>query len=266
MLASQKVIVVTGAGGGVGRELVLQLLAKGAGVAAVDINQKALKETCEASGNSKSLSTHVGDITDRMAVAKLAEEVINTRGHVDALINNAGIIQPFVNINDLDLDRIKLVMDVNFFGTLYMVKSFLPHLLKRPEGHITNVSSMGGFLPVPGQVAYGASKAAVRLLTEGLHSELRKSNVHVSLVLPGGIATDIMKNSHVDNNSGLSLEKAGKFLLSPAKAARLIIRAMEKNRFRSFIGKDCRAMNFLYKRFPGLAMGIINKALGSMVK
>ncbi|WP_252629481.1 SDR family oxidoreductase, partial [Enterobacter sp. JH539] len=87
-------------------------------------------------------------------------------------INNAGIIQPFVKIDQLGYEVVERVFNVNFYGTLYMTKTFLPHLLTRPEAHIVNVSSMGGFLPVPGQTIYGASKAAVKLFTEGLHSEL----------------------------------------------------------------------------------------------
>ncbi|HRD39265.1 MAG TPA: SDR family NAD(P)-dependent oxidoreductase, partial [Bacteroidia bacterium] len=70
-------------------------------------------------------------------------------------------------------------------------KSFLPHLLKRPEAHIVNISSMGGFLPVPGQSIYGATKAAVKLLTEGLRSELLDTNVRVTLIFPGAIGTNI---------------------------------------------------------------------------
>lgn len=116
--------------------------------------------------------------------------MIDQHGKVDGIINNAGIIHPFLKVNELEYDKIKLVMDINFYGTLYMVKSFLPYLLKRPVAHIANVSSMGGFLPVPGQTIYGASKAAVKLLTEGLRAELKDTNVKVTLVFPGGVSTN----------------------------------------------------------------------------
>ena len=82
-----------------------------------------------------------------------------------------------------------------------MTKSFLPHLLKRPEAHIVNVSSMGGFLPVPGQTIYGASKAAVKLLTKGLHSELPGMNVKVTIIFPGAVNTNMTKNSELNNPS-----------------------------------------------------------------
>ena len=198
MKVQNKVIVVTGGGNGIGRELVLNLLARGASVAAVDVNESALGETVKFAGDKKDkLSTHVVNITDKVAVAALPEQVIARHGAVDGLINNAGIIQPFVKVNELDFAAIERVMDVNFYGTLYMTKAFLPHFLKRPEAHITNLSSMGGFLPVPGQSVYGASKAAVKLLTEGLHSELLNTNVRVTVVFPGAIGTNIAANSGV---------------------------------------------------------------------
>ncbi len=256
-----KVIVVTGAGGGVGRQLTLQLLEKGAEVAAVDINQEALNETFKAAKSNSMLSLHIANITDYGAIEKLANDVTDNHDKVDGIINNAGIIQPFIDVNDLTMDQINRVMNVNFYGTLNMVKVFLPLLLKRPEAHITNVSSMGGFLPVPGQVAYGASKAAVKLLSEGLYSELKGTNVGVSVVIPGGIATDIMKNSGVDTDVSTVDSKMSKMLLTPEKAAELIIKSMEKNKFRMYIGKDSKLLNKVYKFFPKFAINMINKAL-----
>ena len=144
MKVRNKVVVVTGGGNGIGRELVLNLLAKGAHVAAVTSTRPDYKGTAELAGNHKShLSTHVVNVTDRDAVLALPEQVIARHGAVDGLINNPGIIQPFVRIKDLDYAAIERVMNVNFFGTLYMIKAFLPHLLTRPEAHIINMSSMG---------------------------------------------------------------------------------------------------------------------------
>jgi len=112
---------------------------------------------------------------------RLPSAVIEAHGKVDGLINCACIIQPFVKLNDLEYEAIEHVMNVNFWGLMYMTKTFLPYLMDRPSAHIVNVSSMGGFLPVPGQTVYGASKAAVKLLTEGLHSELRETSVRVTI-------------------------------------------------------------------------------------
>ncbi len=263
MKVINKNIVVTGGGNGVGRELVLKLLSKGARVIAIDINQSALRETYKISGKNEKLLTRVVDITDKESVFKFAEEIISSLGHIDGLINNAGIIQPFIELKDLTFEQIDKVMNVNFYGTLYMTKVFLQHFLTRPEAHIVNISSMGGFFPVPGQSSYGASKAAVKLMTEGLYSELLGTSVHVSVVFPGGIATDIKKNSQLTNESASLEEKKSKLLLSSSAAADKIIRGMEKNQYRFFIGKDSKCMNFIYSVHPGLATRLIKRVLGS---
>lgn len=262
MKAEGKNIVVTGGGNGVGRELVLQLLEKGATVFAADINLDALKETVEISGNSNRLFIYVVDISNQDAVNSFAKNVIVQHKKVDGIINNAGIIQPFIYLKELEMDRIDRVMNINFYGTLYMVKAFLPYLLERPEAHIVNVSSMGGFLPVPGQSVYGASKAAVKLLSEGLSSELADTAVNVSVVIPGGIATDIKKNSNITYQVSAENSKSN-LVLTPKKAAGLIINAMEKKKLRTYIGKDCIAMSLLYKINSLFAMKMINKVMSA---
>jgi short-subunit dehydrogenase len=107
----------------------------------------------------------------------------------------------------LPYDAIERVLNVNLYGVIYMTKAFLPHLLTRPEAHIVNVSSMGGFFPVPGQSLYGASKAAVKLLTEGLYSELIDTNVRVTAVFPGAIATNISQNSGLRSRQRFRLSR-----------------------------------------------------------
>jgi short-subunit dehydrogenase len=263
MKVVNKNIVVTGGGSGLGRQLVLKLLSKGARIIAVDINQSALRETFKLSGENEKLLIRIVDITDKEAVFNFAEEIISTLGHIDGVINNAGIIQPFVDFKDLKLEQIDKVMNVNFYGTLYMTKVFLNHLLTRPEGHIVNIASMGGFFPFPGQSSYGASKAAVKLMTEGLYSELLNTNVHVSVVFPGGIATDIMKNSDITDKMASDDEKNSKLLLSPSDAAEKIIRGMEKNKYRFFVGKDSNLMNIMYSINPGFATRLIKRVVGS---
>ncbi len=262
-----KTIVVTGGGSGIGRALTLTLLKQGASVAAVDINAQTLQETKTlASKRASRLSTHIVNITDKQAVEKLPEKIIAAHKAVDGLVNNAGIIQPFVKINDLDETAINRVMNVNFYGTLYMTKAFLPYLLKRPAAHIVNVSSMGGFLPVPGQSVYGASKAAVKLLTEGLHAELADTNVHVTVVFPGATNTNITANSGVKNPvaNGSTAAKSYK-TLSPEKAAQIIIRGIAKNKARVFVGNDSKMMNFLYRLSPGFAARLITKQMKSLL-
>lgn len=267
MKVQNKVVVVTGGGNGVGRALTLALLAKGARVAAVDINAAALEETrslaeAGASAAAERLSTHVVDITDKVAVAALPEAVVAWHGAVDGLINNAGIIQPFVPVVDLDDATIARVMNVNFYGTLAMTRAFLPLLLQRPEAAIANVSSMGGFFPFPRQTIYGASKAAVKIFTEGLRAELLDTPVGVTVVFPGALDTDIAGNSGAMGSVKLDRGQSPLKLLSPAKAAQRIIAAIERKQYRALVGTDAVVMDFFYKLSPRLATGVISRVMG----
>ncbi|GIW30001.1 MAG: short-chain dehydrogenase [Meiothermus sp.] len=264
MKVQGKVVVVTGGGSGMGRALVLRLLSKGARVAAVDLNAASLQETAQLAQAAERLSTHVLNITQREAVEALPAEVMARHGVVDGLINNAGIIQPFVQVNDLDYSAIERVMNVNFYGTLYMTKAFLPHLLQRPEAHIVNISSMGGFLPVPGQSVYGASKAAVKLLSEGLFAELLDTPVRVTVVFPGAVATNITANSGVEIRAAGGRRPAAR-PLEPERAAQIIVEGMEQNRFRVLVGSDARLMDLLYRLSPERAARFIYRQMRSLL-
>lgn len=268
MNVSNKVIVVTGAGNGMGREVALLLLKRGARVAAVDLKQDFLEETKKLAGDrADSLSLHAVDISDQAAVEALPEAVISAHKQVDAIMNVAGIIQPFVKVAQLDMGAINRVMNVNFYGTLYMVKSFLPHLMQRPQAHILNVSSMGGFLPVPGQSIYGASKAAVKLFTEGLSSELSGTNVGVSIIFPGAIGTNITQNSNVAIPGQSAAQQSSDYkVMSPVKAAEKIVEAVEKNQFRVMVGSDASFMDKLYRLMPVFAKNFIAKKMASLLK
>ena len=261
MKVFNKVIVVTGAGGGIGQELVKQLLEKGARVAAI-IHKSGLEDIqVLATTYDDKISTHKANLAIRAEVEKLPEEIIAAHGCIDAIINNAGIIQHFHSLNDLDYEQIKKVMDVNFYGTLYMCKSFLPYLLKRPEAHISNVSSMGGFLPVPLQSVYSASKGAVKMLTEGLQLELRGTNVGVTVVFPGGVDTNLVQNSGIDRSG---VESHSYKMLSPNEAAAIIINGMENNKYRVLAGNDAKIMDFLYRLNPKKATDIIAKKIKTL--
>lgn len=266
MRAEGKTLVVTGGGSGIGQALVLGLLQRGARVAALDIREAGLAATAELAGPKRDrLTTHVADISDRAAVEKLPAAVIAAHGQVDGLINCAGIIQPFVRFNELSYDAIDRIVNVNMYGTINMTKAFLPHLLDRPRAHLVNVSSMGGFVPVPGQTMYGASKAAVMLLTEGLHSELVDSCVRVTVVFPGAVATNITKNSGVEAPADSSGDKSAARITQPSAAAKMILDGMERDAPRVMVGPDARMMDRLTRLAPDWAATLIYKQMRKLL-
>lgn len=267
MQVEGKVIVVTGAGNGVGRAVTLDALRRGAMVLGVDISGEGLEETANLAAAPDRLATLQVDITDRAAVASLPAAAGEAFGAVDALIHLAAIIQPFVKVKDLDDAAIERVMNVNWWGTLHLNRAFLPVLLERPGGgHIVNTSSMGGFIPVPGQTIYGASKAAVKLLTEGLRAECRGTRVAVTVVIPGGMATNMPANSgvSVDIDPSKAADMA-KSLTTPEEAAAQILDGMARNAYRIVIGRDAQLMDLFYRVNPSGAAALMARQMKGLL-
>lgn len=261
MELSGKIIVITGGGSGIGRELVLAALARGARVAAVDLNEAGLEETATLASAGDHLSLHVGNITDRAQMADLPEAVIAAHGAVDVVINNAGVIQPFVPVAELDDGVIDRMIAINLVGPINVTRAFLPALMARPKAHIANVASMGGFIPFPGQTMYSAAKAGVKSFTEGLYSELLDSNVGVSVIMPGAVATNITSNSGLDDQGADSAE--GKAL--PAdKAAEIILSGIEKGKLHITVGRDAGGLWVLYRLAPAWSIRFIQKMMKRM--
>ena len=267
MKVDGKVIVVTGAGNGVGRAVALEALRRGARVAGVDVSASGLEETARLAADGERFSTHVVDITDKAAVAALPGAVEARFGRVDGLVHLAAIIQPFEKVKDLDDAAIERVLNVNLWGTLNLTRAFLPVLLERPEAHLVNTSSMGGFIPVPGQTIYGATKAAVKLLTEGIHAESRGTHLRVTVVIPGGMATNMPQNSGVAVAipAGADVEKLAKNLTTPESAANQILDGMGRNAYRILIGRDARLMDLFYRVNPSGAAALIARQMKSLL-
>jgi len=259
-------VLVTGAGAGMGRAICVELIKKGAKVAAVDIKKDGLVETGKvALASKKNYLPIVLDITNTARVAALPKLIAKQLGSVDVVINNAGIIQPFVRLEDLKQKSIDKVMDVNLFAPLNLIRVFLPTLKVKKRAFIVNISSMGAYTPVPGQSLYGASKAALAQLSAGLASELANTNVKVLLVYPGAVSTDIAKNS------GIKMPKmdidASKIKMSSAqKAAAMIVAGIEKDKRRIYIGQDAKIMNLLSRVNPNWAAYLINKQMKDLLK
>lgn len=267
MKLAGKTVVLTGAGNGIGRALTLQLVQGGSRVVGIDIRAAALDETHSLldAELSEAFIPFPLDITNRQDVAALPDKLIGMVGPVDCLVNCAGMIQPFVRFAELDDATIQRVFDVNWFGTLYMTRAFLPHLIARPEAQLVNVGSMSSIAPLPGQAIYGASKAAIKLLTESLYAEYMDTNLHVTLVLPGAVSTNISQNSGIDLPSNSSASDRPRDVETADRAAHTILRAVEDNAFRVLVDKMAIDADKLYRRDPQLAVEAIARNFSGLL-
>nr|WP_146840223.1 SDR family oxidoreductase [Cellulomonas hominis] len=257
------VFVVTGGGNGIGREVVRQLVRGGAHVAAVDLRPDALDDLARGTTGPGALTVHAVDVTDLEAVRRLAATVLAEHGHIDGLLNVAGIIHRFARVQDLTVAEIDRVLTVNFRGVVHTCTTFLPHLLERGRAGVVNVGSMGGLVPFPGQSAYGASKAAVTLFTEALRSELAGTGVGVTIAHPGAVATGIA------DNSGAALPGAGggrtPRMTTPTDAAAQIVRGLRAGTPRVLIGRDVRLVSRLARLAPVRTAGLVAGRLNSLL-
>ncbi|HUR97615.1 MAG TPA: SDR family NAD(P)-dependent oxidoreductase, partial [Pyrinomonadaceae bacterium] len=268
-LSSKSVAVITGAASGIGRALAVRVAKeKIAGIAISDVNGEGLMETAgfaEAAGVP--VSTHVFDVSDREAVTKFANEVVTKHGRVTHLFNNAGagLIGTF---EQLTIEDFEWLMGINFWGVVYCTKAFLPTLLRQETAHIVNVSSVFGLIAPAEQTAYCSSKFAVRGFTESLRHELSDTNVAVSSVHPGGIKTNIARNSRIGAATPPDWKEQGaKFFdkvakTSPDEAAEVIVRGVQERNPRILIGKDAYAISLFSRLFPKNYLRIIERLAG----
>jgi short-subunit dehydrogenase len=248
-----KIVAITGAGSGIGRALALAASAKGAHIAGFDLRKETMDETAHlvrAAGGVCGVFT--GDVSKADDAQAFLAAVLREHGGVDVLVNDAGIIQPFVPFAKLTLAQAERVVGVNFWGVIHMTHAFLPALRERAEASIVNVSSMGALCPVPGQGIYGASKAAVKLFSESLALELAGTRVKVTTVFPGGVRTNIAANAPdiSDADKKKQRERGGEYGITAEEAARKIVRAIEKRRERVTIGPDAAALDKLARIAP----------------
>lgn len=252
-----KVAVVTGAGSGIGRELALNLAARGAVLALSDVDEVGLLETAERcrTRHAREVHTEKLDVSDRAAMASYATSVAGDLGRVNAVFNNAGVALhgDFEETSYAEFERI---MDVNFWGVVHGTKEFLPHLIAGGDGHLVNISSLFGLMGMPGQAAYNASKFGVRGFTEALRLEMLVAGhpVQVSCVHPGGIRTAIARNARTtashDQESVARLFDRKLARTSPAKAATVIVDGVLRNRPRIVVGGDAKLLD-AYVRLVG---------------
>ncbi len=250
------VAVLTGAGSGIGRALALALAEKHCHLALADLNPSALAETAaQARALGVKVSEHPLDVADRAAVAALPQAVMAEHGKVDLVINNAGVALGG-NFEQVTVENFDWLMAINFDAVVCMCRAFLPLLMQRPAARIVNVSSLFGLVTPAGQTAYCASKFAVRGFSNALRLELVDTPVGVTVVHPGGVATAIATSARpaegvTEQQMQEKLVQANKLLrMPPPKAARIILRGIEKDKPRVIVGNDARILSWLERLLP----------------
>lgn len=255
-----KVVVITGAGSGIGRALAVQLATRGARLALNDWNEAQLHKTRDLISQYSEVLTEAFDVGESSACFAFAQKVADHFGQIDVVVNNAGIALEQRKTLDIPMEDFEKTLRVNLWGVIYGTRAFLPFLKDRPEAALVNISSIFGVVGQPLQSAYVTSKFAVRGFTEVLRNELVDSSVAVTCVHPGGIRTNIIRNIETDQTARLekfaqAFDKMAR--TSPEAAARQIITAIQKKKRRLLIGRDALIMDLLARLLPGLYDKII---------
>lgn len=267
---SGKVVAITGAASGMGRELALECARRGSDLAIVDVDVDGLEDTA-ARARAARLGARVEarrlDVADRPAMLAWAEEVDRALGGADVIVMNAGVSLS-ASVARMTDEDFHWLFDVNFWGVANGCRAFLPQLLRKPDAHVVNVSSVFGLIGVPTQSAYCASKFAVRGFTESLRQELEGTSVHVSCVHPGGIKTDIVRRGrHYEDVLGDAVDApsaATEFernaRTTAARAASIIVRGVLRNDPRILIGPDAVAIDAMARLAPRRYDAVVGRA------
>lgn len=253
---SGRTAVLTGAGSGIGRATAVALASRGCHLALADIHAERLAETARlVAREGLRVSVHRLDVSDRAQVMAFPAQVLQHHVGVDLLFNVAGVGLggTYEQVSD---DDVAWVMDVNFWGTVWMTRAFLPALRACDAAQIVNVSSVFGMVAPAGNVAYSASKFAVRGFSEALRWELEDTHIGVTVVHPGGVATNIANDARVPDGVDQGerqrkLEFSNKRLrMPPSKAGEIIVRGVEARKLRVLVGWDAVALSILTRLMP----------------
>jgi len=256
-----KVAVITGSANGLGKALATELYKQGFHLSLIDIDLQGLyKLKNELEINKQKITIHQADISNEQNIIATRLDILSSHQRIDVLINNASISisQPFAQV---DLSDYKHLFDINFWGTIYCTKHFLPDLKNQNDSRLVNIISDFALMGFPGKTTYGSSKSAVMGFSNSLKTELADSNVKVCLVIPPPLDTLLVKNSnHINNikreNEALFLKKNGMRL---DKAAQRIIRQIRKGKYRIIIGAMMFWIDLASRLFPTTLHNLISK-------
>jgi short-subunit dehydrogenase len=264
---TNKVIIITGGSDGIGKALVDIFLLNGARVATCGRNNDKLYQL-QTTYPDKSLLTYMADVSNETDCRNFIDEVIKIFGIIDIIINNAGISMRAL-FSETQLETLKKVMDINFWGTVYCTKYALPYVLKQ-KGTIVGVSSIAGYRGLPGRTGYSASKFAMNGFFESLRTELLESGVHVMWVCPGFTASNI-RNAALNKNAQQQGESPmdESELMSAEECASHILRAIEKRKRTLVFSANDKRTVLLNRIAPSFADKLVRKFFfkkGQLVK
>lgn len=249
---ADKVCIITGAANGLGKALATELYKQGAHLVLIDTDANGLESLRKTlKNNRQKIAVHVADISDEAIITTVAQAVQNQYQRADVLINNAGISisQPFDHMNSADHRRL---FEVNYWGTVYCTKHFLPVLKNSPGSRLVNIISGFALTGFPGKTAYASSKAAVMGFTAALRTELVNTSVKTSVVIPPPLATNIVNNGKHINSDKQQAEN--KFLeqngMPLEKAAVKIVGGIKAGRYRIIVGRTMYWSDLAARLFP----------------
>lgn len=256
-----KVVWITGASSGIGEALAYEYVKRGAKViiSSPEVDKlHALNDNFNSLRPGSSLVVPI-DLTRSNEIAAIVKKVIKQAGRIDILINSAGISQRSLVIETpVEIDR--KVFEINYFGTIVLTKSVLPHMISKGGGTVVVISSIVGKFGFPLRSAYSASKHALHGFFETLRAELKKDNVNITIICPGRVKTNISVNAITKDGKPYGIMDKGQLKgISAEKCARKIIRAVKKNKKEVYIGGSELVMPYLKKYFPGLFNLLLTK-------
>lgn len=267
-----KVVVITGAGSGIGRELAVLAARRGALLAISDWNAEGLAETVDLAkaAGARELRSDVLDVADRGAMGTYAAAVAEQFGTVNMVVNNAGVTVTG-DFEDMEYQDFDWIVGINFLGVVNGTKEFLPHLIASGDGSVVNISSLFGLISMPGQTAYNATKYAVRGFTEALREEMlvNRHPVTVTCVHPGGIKTGIARHGRKTRGQDAAaidtLFEKKLARMSPEKAARIILDAAVAGKARQLVGLDAHLVHHFAKLTGSHYQDVVARIAGRII-
>jgi NAD(P)-dependent dehydrogenase (short-subunit alcohol dehydrogenase family) len=247
-----KKVLVTGAASGFGRGIALAFARAGCDLVLVDVNEKGLRETVSMVEDiGRECLDKLADVSDRLQMEKLAEEVLSAWGRVDILVN-------------IPLDDIEWITGINLMGEIYGTRLFLPQMIERGEGHVVNVGSLSSLVILPFHIAYTTTKFGLAGFSEALWVECRRRGVGVTLVCPGAISTNIGEGTRAYASNKRQEETTERYEamlqdrgMDPEKAGQLVLEAVARDRFLLLVGREAYLLYYLRRFFPGFMRKLV---------